>query len=195
LPSGVHAVPGLRLIIGARYDQSPVGPYLELAVCEPARLGGRIGMCVTTMVVNTVEARRGGRANWGMPKQLGTLDWLADGDDRTLTWAERGLTLRARPIGPPLPTLVPFRSIQVGSGGPLSATARLRGRGRLARVEVDMGANDPLAWTNGGHVGIIVSSARFVMGEACPATTPRALRARTRPAPEPALAWAPDSGD
>ncbi|MDQ6796800.1 MAG: acetoacetate decarboxylase family protein, partial [Actinomycetota bacterium] len=170
LPIGVHAVPGPRLILGARYDQSPVGPYLELAVCEPARLGGRIGMCVTTMVVNTVEARRGGRANWGMPKELGTLDWSADDDDRTLTWAERGLTLRARPMGPPLPALVPFRSIQVGAGGPLSATARLRGRGRLARVAVGTAVDDPLAWTGGVHPGVIVSSARFVMGEACPAT-------------------------
>jgi len=195
LPTGIHAVPGLRLILGARYDQSPVGPYLELAVCEPARSGGRVGMCVTTMVVNTVDARRGGRVNWGMPKELGSLDWSTDGDARTLTWAERGLTVRARPMGPPLPALVPFRSIQLGVGGPLSAPARLRGRARLARVEVELEADDPLAWTGGGHAGVIVSSARFVMGEACPAATPRVPRARTRPAPEPALAWAPDSGD
>ncbi len=195
LPTGLHAVPGPRLILGVRYDQSPVGPYLELAVCEPARSGGRIGMCVTTMVVSTVEARRGGRVNWGMPKALGTLDWSTDGEVRRLAWAERGLTLRATPVGPHLPALLPFRSIQVGSDGPLSATARLRGRARLARVEVVTEVDDPLAWMGGGHAGAIVSSARFVMGEACPAATPRAPRGRTRPAPEPALAWAPDSGD
>jgi len=195
LPTGLHAVPGPRLILGVHYDQSPVGPYLELAVCEPARLGGRLGMCVTTMVVNTVEARRSGQLNWGMPKALGTLDWSADGDVRTLTWAERGMTLRAKPVGPHLPALVPFRSIQVGADGPLSATARLRGRARLARVEVTTQGDDPLAWTSGSHPGAIVSSARFVMGEACPAPSPRAPRSRTRPAPEPALAWVPNSGD
>jgi len=195
LPCDLHAVPGPRLILGARYDQSPVGPYLELAVCEPARLGGRIGMCVTTMAVNTVEARRSGRLNWGMPKEMATLDWAADGDARIVSWAERGITIRAVPIGPTLPALMPFRSIQVGADGPLAATARLRGRARLARVEVQLADDDPLAWTGGGHAGVIVSSARFVMGEACPAVRPQAPRGRTRPAPEPALAWAPDSGD
>ncbi len=195
LPNGLHALPGPRLIIGARYDQSPVGPYLELAVCEPARLGSRIGMCVTTMAVNTVEARRAGRINWGMPKELGTLDWSTDGDARTLTWSERALTVRATPVGPPLPALVPFRTVQGGPDGPLAATARLRGRARWARVEVDVAADDPLAWAGGRHGGVIVSSARFVMGEACPTPGPRVPRARTRPAPEPALAWAPDSGD
>jgi len=183
------------MIVGARYDQSPVGPYLELAVCEPARLGGRIGMCVTTMVVNSVEARRGGRANWGMPKVLGTLDWSIDGDVRILRWADRDLTLRATPIGPPLPALLPFRTVQGGSGGPAAATARLRGRARLARVEAAVGADDPLAWTAGTHLGTIVSSARLVMGEACPPPTPRAPRHLTRPAAEPALAWAPNRGD
>jgi len=183
------------MLVGARYDQSPVGPYLELAVCEPARLGGRIGMCVTTMVVNSVEARRGGRVNWGMPKELGTLDWSAEGDVRILHWAERDLTLRATPIGPPLPALVPFRAVQGGFDGPAAATARLRGRARLARVRAEVDADDPLAWAAGAHLGAIVSSARLVMGEACPAPTPRAPRTLTRPAAEPALAWAPNRGD
>lgn len=195
LAEGLHALPGPRLVIGARYDQSPVGPYLELAVCEPARAGAHIGMCVTTMVVNTVEARRGGRVNWGMPKALGTLDWRSDGEARVLRWAERGVSLRATPVGPPLPALVPFRTIQMGSGGPLAATGRLRGRSRLARVEMVTDADDPLAWTAGGHPGAVVSSARLVMGEACPATSPLVRRVCTRPAPEPALALAPDPGD
>ncbi|HEX3394592.1 MAG TPA: acetoacetate decarboxylase family protein [Acidimicrobiales bacterium] len=195
LPTGFHGLPGPRMIVGARYDQSPVGPYLELAVCEPARVGGRIGMCVTTMVVNSVEARRGGRSNWGMPKELGALDWSTDGDTRVLHWAERDLTLRATPIGPPLPALVPFRTIQGGLDGPLAAAAKLRGRGRLARVEADVDADDPLAWASGGHVGVIVSSARLVMGEACPTPGLRAALNRTRSAAEPALAWAPNQGD
>lgn len=195
LPAGLHALPGPRMVVAARYDQSPVGPYLELAVCEPARRGGHVGMCATTMIVNSAESRRAGRAKWGMPKELGTLDWEADGGARSLTWVDRGLTIRAVPIGPPLPTLVPFRTIQVGSDGPSAATARLRGRARLARVGVEMEAGDPLGWIGGGHLGVIVSSARLVMGEACPAPTHRMPLVRTRPAPEPALALAADSGD
>ncbi|HEX2064361.1 MAG TPA: hypothetical protein VHE80_08065, partial [Acidimicrobiales bacterium] len=49
------------------------------------------------------ESRRAGRANWGLPKELGTLEWLHDGDARVLRWIERDLVVRASPAGPPLP--------------------------------------------------------------------------------------------
>lgn len=195
LPPGLHAVPGPRLVLGARYDQSPVGPYLELAVCEPARIGARIGMCVTTMVVNTVEARRGGRVNWGLPKELGTLDWSEDGDVRILKWADRDMTLRATPVGPPLPTLVPLRLLQRMADEPMAAAARLKGRGRLARVEVELAADDPLAWIGGSHAGSVVSSARLVMGEALPVRTHRVTGRYARPAAEPALSLGHNPGD
>jgi len=195
LPPGLHAVPGPRLVLGVRYDQSPVGPYLEFAVCEPARLGARIGFCVTTMVVSTVEARRGGRVNWCLPKELGTLDWTTDGDTRILHWADRGITLRATPVGPPLPTLVPFRLFQSGTDEPMAATARLKGRGRLARVRVEVSGDDPLAWAAGSHAGTVVSSARLVMEEATGGWRSRAAARCARPAAEPALAWSGDPGD
>jgi len=181
-------------VLGARYDQSPVGPYLELAVCEPARIGARIGLCVTTMVVNTVAARRGGRVNWGLPKELGTLDWSEEDETRTLHWAERGLTLRATPGGPFMPARMPFRLLQRVADEPVTATARLKGRGQVARVVVDVAPDDPLVWAGGGHAGSVVSSACLVMGEAVPVTT-RSLAGRcARPAAEAALSWG-DPGD
>jgi len=190
LPAGLHRVPGPVLVVAARYDQSPVGPYIELAVSEPARLGARVGMCVTTIVVTTADARRTGRANWGMPKELGTIDWFEDGDARGLRWVERDIVVRGVPVGPPLPALVPFRSLQHRA-----AAARLRGLARLAKVHVEVPDDDPLAWATGRHAGFVVSSARLVMGEAKPAVSSRPPRPARRPAPEPALSWARRAGD
>src|SRR4051812_2677622 len=38
LPLGVSRLPGPALVVAMRYTDSPVGPFLELAVAEPARL-------------------------------------------------------------------------------------------------------------------------------------------------------------
>ena len=65
LPDGLRPIPGPCSITAARYDDSPVGPYRELAVGQPARLGARLGMCITTMAVTSVDSRLGGRMNWG----------------------------------------------------------------------------------------------------------------------------------
>ena len=120
LPPGIEPLPGPCLVLGAQYDQSPVGPYRELAVAEPARLGARVGMCVTTMVVTTAESRRAGRANWGLPKELGTLEWHHDGDARVLRWIEHDLVVRATPLGRRSPRSCP--------SGPCSAGPTVRCR-------------------------------------------------------------------
>ncbi len=197
-PPGIEPLPGPRLVLAAQYDESPVGPYRELAVAEPARLGPRVGMCVTTMVVTTAESRRAGRANWGLPKDLGTLEWLVDGDARVMRWIERDVVVRASPIGPPLPTLVPFRTLQRRVDGPVSTMARVRGLARPAKVEVAVPEGDPLRWLAGGHLGTVLSSARLVMGEASPPEDGGALRRAARAArsaPEPALSSVSHPGD
>jgi hypothetical protein len=189
LPEGLRPLPGPCSISGSRFDDSPVGPYRELAVGQPARLGARLGMCMTTMVVTSVDSRLGGRVNWGFPKELGTLIWLDEGDDRVLRWEERDIVLRASPIGPPLPVLLPLRSLQRRADGLVSVRGRARGRGRVARVEVDVPADDPLAPLAGRHKGLMVAGMRLVMN---PARRPVGLTATLRAplrAPEPALSW------
>ena len=189
LPEGLHRVPGPFSLSGTRFDDSPVGPYRELAVGEPARLGARIGMCMTTMVVTSVDARLGGRVNWGFPKELGTLVWLDEGDDRVLRWEERGIVLRASPVGPALPVLLPLRAVQRRADGLVSTWGRARGRGRVARVEVEVPEDDPLAALAGPHHGLMVAGMRMVMS---PARRPVGLAASFRAplrAPEPALSW------
>src|SRR3954449_6381437 len=60
MPPGVAWMPGTALLIVLRYSDSPVGPFVELAVAEPARLGLRTGFCVTTSVVSAPPAKVGG---------------------------------------------------------------------------------------------------------------------------------------
>ena len=193
VPEGLRRVSGPCSITAARYDESPVGPYRELAVGQPAHLGARLGLCITTMVVTSVDSRLGGRINWGFPKELGTLVWLDEGDDRVLRWEERDIVLRASPVGPPLPVLLPLRALQRRGDGLVSIRGHARGRGRVARVEIEVPADDPLAGLAGRHRGLMIAGMRLVIN---PARRPVGLTATLRAplrAPEPALTWAPQS--
>jgi len=193
VPEDLRRVPGPCSITAARYDESPVGPYRELAVGQPAHLGARLGLCITTMVVTSVDARLGGRVNWGFPKEMGTLVWLDEGEDRVLRWEERDIVVRASPVGPPLPVLLPLRALQRRADGLVSVRGHARGRGRVARVDVEVPADDPLAGLAGRHRGLMIAGMRLLMN---PARRPVGLTATLRAplrAPEPALTWAPQS--
>ena len=189
LPEGLRHIPGPCQLVAARHDDSPVGPYRELAVGEPARLGARLGLCITTMAVISVDSRLGGRVNWGFPQELGTLVWLDEGDDKVLRWEEREVVVRATPIGPPLPVLLPLRAFQRRADGLVSVRGYARGRGRVARIEVTVPDDDPLAGLAGPHKGVTVAGMRLVVN---PARRPVGLTATLRAplrAPEPALSW------
>jgi hypothetical protein len=193
LPDELHRVPGPSSITAARYDDSPVGPYRELAVGQPAHLGARLGVCITTMAVTSVDSRLGGRINWGFPKELGTIVWLDEGEDRVVRWEERNIVVRASPVGPPLPVFLPLRALQRRADGLVSVRGHARGRGRVARVEVEVPADDPLAGLAGRHRGLMVAGMRLLVN---PARRPVGLTATLRAplrAPEPALTWAPQS--
>lgn len=187
LPWGLQAVPGPTLIVATCFSESPVGPYLELAIAEPARLGMRLGWCITTMVVDSADARRGGRLNWGFPKEIGTLTWRRDGARRELRWAEREVVVAGRPAGPPLPGLAPVRMLQHRSDGPVVVPGWLRGRVRLAAVSLTVPDGDPLVHLAGRHVGAHVAGMRLRVRPARhPFGLASTLRAPLR-APEPAL--------
>lgn len=187
LPYGIGRLPGPVLVVGCCYTGSPVGPYLELSVLQPARLGLRPGWCTTTMVVDSAEARMGGRLNWGFPKELGSLTWHTDGPERELRWAERNLVLRGRPGRLWLPFLAPVRSLQRRDDGPVVVPGRLRGRARMASVALTVPSEDPLAPLAGSWPGATVSSMRFLVKPARhPVGVASSLLAPLR-APVPAL--------
>jgi hypothetical protein len=66
----------------ARYAESDVGPYDELFWLAPfqAQPGGR-RHSVTRMYVSSELSVRGGRENWGMPKELASFVVTAEGAD------------------------------------------------------------------------------------------------------------------
>lgn len=197
MPAGVRRIPGApSLVVAVRYEGSPVGPYLELAIGDPARLGLRPGWCFTTMVVNSPESRIGGRVNWGFPKELGTLVWDTDGDERRLRWVEREVTVRGVPGRLMLPALVPVRALQRRGDGPVVVPGRLRGRAHLTTVQVEAPAGDPLAPLAGPHRGVHVASMRFTVRPArAPVGFYSSLRAPLRaPVPAP-TAYGTDGWD
>lgn len=187
LPFGIERLAGPSLVVAVCYTGSPVGPYLELAVGEPARLGMRPGWCITTMVVDSAESRMGGRLNWGYPKELGSLTWHAEGRQRTLRWAERDLEVTGRATRLRLPFLAPVRSLQRRGDGAVVVPGRLRGRGCLTSVSVTVPPGDELADLGGPHPGVHVAGMRFLVRPARqPIGFTSSLRAPLR-APEPAL--------
>lgn len=169
------------MVAAVRYTGSPVGPYLELAAAQPARLGGRFGWCVQVMAVDSDQSRVGGRLEWGFPKQLATLRWEERGPERVLTWEERGVVVRGRPYGVALPGLVPVRALQHRGDGPVVVPGRLRGMGRLAtvHVEVDPERGADLVPLAGRHPGLVVDGMQLVIREC---RTPAGLVAALRSA-------------
>ena len=63
LPEGVRSLPGPAALVGVSYQDSPVGPYLELSLALPARLGLRPGLSVVFQVVSAPPARVAYRSN------------------------------------------------------------------------------------------------------------------------------------
>lgn len=187
MPAGLARMPGPALLLGVRYTGSPVGPYLELAIGEPARLGARLGWCFSTIVTDSSASRTAGCTNWGFPKEIGTLAWDGDGGERELRWAERDVVLRGEPTRFRIPALVPIRALQRRADGPVVVPGRLRGIARLARVTVEAPPDDPLVPLIGRHPGCTVDSMRFIVR---PARRPFGLTSSLRAplhAPEPAL--------
>jgi hypothetical protein len=166
LPVAFERLPGPFLLITARYTDSPVGPYMELAVARPARLGARFGLCVTTMAVSSSDSVVGGRSNWGFPKELSQLSWSTNEQGSSLLSEDLGVEASVRPRGPEVPLVAPLFCLQRRADGPVHVLGWLRGRFRPARVHVDAKASDHLQFVDGHHQGIMVNKLRLVVNAA-----------------------------
>ena len=149
---------GRDVVIGERFDASPVGPYLSLGIARIGRHGLRPGLRFSTMVVDNHDRLSAGRRNWGLPGEMGTLSWATVGDETVLMWHERGVEVRARARGNGFPLYTPLRLLQHRADGPVVVPSRVRGRFRLASVDVVMPGDEPdLARLGGTHRGLAIS--------------------------------------
>jgi len=157
IPPGLHAIPGPTVVLGERFIDSPVGPFISLAIGRPVRLGLRPGYFFGLSVLNNGEARRLGRRYWGFPHELGTLEWGSEGKRRSLIWEERGIELRFGVGRKPMPLLVPIRSLQQRSDGPVVVPSRLRATARRTPVDIHLLDDDPLISLIGRRPGFALS--------------------------------------
>ena len=150
------------LVVGAavRYLDSPVGPYEEV-------LGGVLLLPGTLhlpfLAVDSFASLQGGRAHWALPKTLATVrrqptgEVVADG-------AGWRIGVTPHPYGPALPVAGRLRGRQIdAAGAAVSSTVTGYGRGRPARVDVQVGtdlAGEPGSiggWLRSGrHPGAVV---------------------------------------
>ena len=206
LPAGVRPLPGPAALVAVSYASSPVGPFLELSVGLPARIGLRPGLCVVFQLVSVADARLAYRSNWGAPASVGSMVWSSDGAARELRCSTLGLSVRGVPVGPSFPAVVPVRSVQRRADGPVVVPRRFLALVRLARTEVEwsegVGAGTAagprsgqgaavdalLSSLVGAHPGAVMSGVRIL---ARPARQPAGLWSSLRApltAPEPAMA-------
>lgn len=185
LPDGLHPMPGPAVVVAESYTRSPAGPYLAFAVAEPARHGGRVGLCFTTVAVNSPEVRVAGRQGWGIPAELGNLGWSSRAGERELVWLERGISIVGRSHRLAWPAIVPMRSLQHRDDGPVVANGWLWGLVHRAHVEMSVDDEDPLIWLAGRHAGASVSGLRVLMRPARHADAPLPVPILGRPQAAP----------
>jgi hypothetical protein len=186
LPSGLRRLPGPVVLVAAAYQNSPVGPFCELALLELVRDGLRPGWSVTLSVVDNAKAQYDGRVQRGFARHLGGLVWTSDATSVGLAWSEGEVVVRARRGRGVCPILVPVALLQRRLDGRVVVPARVRGMGRLAAIEVDAGP--ALASISGTHRGAVLASPHIAIGTARrPVGVVRGLVPTFRP-PDPGVA-------
>jgi hypothetical protein len=148
-PSGVKVVAAGGSTVGgvllARYDERATLPYHELIVFSGlARAAGRPAFVVSHIYVDSVPSLLGGRAIWGLPKELAEFNWGA----RSIEVSREGRTLvraslrRREGRHLTLPLYAPVFGDRAG------ATLRAAGRGRLrggpALINLDVPPASPV---------------------------------------------------
>jgi hypothetical protein len=157
LPQGLRRIPGPVVVMAEQFIDSPVGPYLSLSIGEPVRLGLRPGYFFGTSVLNSADARKLGRQHWGIPHELGKLHWHSDAGVRSMEWDERGIQVIGETASRPIPIMVPLRTVQRRTDGPVVVPARLRAIARKCTVKIAMPVGDPLFGLTGPHHGYVLS--------------------------------------
>lgn len=154
-----------------RYEDTPVGPYSELAATrlpdDPEGYG-----TIPFIVVDSLPSIVGGRVNWLLPKALANFTWSPATHSVTASAVEPAIpawsaTITIQPSGDSSQLAVPNRLEQVtGDGTARRFTGKLTGSFRPARVTVDAQADGPLAGLlhSGSYDGGLMTDCRFAVG-------------------------------
>ncbi len=108
------------------YETSPVGPYDEWARGVLTGQGPRI----VEMLVTSQDSMRGGRENWGFPKQLAALHWKQRGN--YIEFQGESETYRLRAWGPHFPLSAKGFCVQTLNGQDVRVPLKIKGQARLA---------------------------------------------------------------
>ncbi len=149
--------------VGALVDylESPVGPYREVFVGQLLRGTVLPVLHVPFIAVDSLPSVHGGRAHWALPKAVASFAGDIGAGAATATGDGWTVDVRATARGPRLPLVGPLTTEQEGR----RAVAQLRGRGRLAQVEVAATGLVLGGWLGSGasrHPGVVAEGRMVV---------------------------------
>jgi len=178
-PAAIEAFPapirpaGVALVAWAlvRYEQTPVGPYDEIAATLLPEGGNGYGH-IPFIAVDSYPSIVGGRANWLLPKSLARFVWSEDSLSANVTadapakpgWS---LTLNATPYGEASALAVPSNVQQVSNEGAVRRfTGNMAGSMQPAAINVEGVAEGPLATllVSGRYEGTVLNNCNFNVG-------------------------------
>lgn len=157
LPAGSpYADRVLPLTVGAVVDYvgSPVGPYREVFAGPLVRGAGGPAVHVPFIAVDSLPSLCGGRTHWRLPKTMAAVSGNIAAGSATATGDGWSVQVAARSRGPRLPFAAVLANVQVD----LRTALRLRGRGRLAAVQVAATGPTLSGWIGTGrHPGVVAA--------------------------------------
>jgi hypothetical protein len=180
LPATVAAAvrpPGARALVGAAWvDYRPGGvlSYRELLAAVLVREGGRARFSITDIWVDSVASRDGGRALWGIPKDLARLTLRPGTAGGTLAAASVGAEPGSEPApigvaafraGRRLPGRWPIRMTVLQAYGDGVRRTHVRGHTglRLGRATWRVDARGPLGYLAGRRPLVTLTLTDFSM--------------------------------
>lgn len=172
LPEPVRPA-GIAMVAWAlvRYDETPVGPYSEIAATLIPADGSEHGH-IPFIVVDSLPSIVGGRVNWLLPKALASFAWSADG--RSVTVASEqpaspawSISVQVAVTGDAAPIEMANHVQQVSTDGTVRQfDGQISGLVRGASIEIDGHADGPLALLlrPGRYDGSVMSDGHFDVG-------------------------------
>jgi hypothetical protein len=154
-----------------RYEDTPVGPYSEIAATLIPDGGDGYGH-IPFIVVDSLPSIVGGRANWLLPKALARFDWSAD-ETSVIATSEQpelpawSMTVTFEPAAQTSDLSIPNHVQQVSTEGVVRRfDGTLNGKAAAATVHVDGHADGPLAalLRPGSYDGSILTDCDFIVG-------------------------------